>query len=36
MAKRKQRADWGTITKVGANKWRLRYWANGSDGYKRR
>ncbi len=34
--RKKQRADWGTVTKVGTNKWRLRYWANGSDGYKRR
>ena len=34
--RKRQRADWGTITKVGTNKWRLRYWANGSDGYKRR
>ncbi len=36
VARKKQRADWGTITKVSANKWRLRYWANGADGYKRR
>lgn len=36
VARKRQRADWGTITKVGANKWRLRYWANGADGYKRR
>lgn len=36
MSRKRQRADWGAVTKVGANKWRLRYWANGADGYKRR
>lgn len=35
MPRKPRRSDWGTITKVGANKWRLRYWANGADGYRR-
>lgn len=30
------RSSWGSITKLGTNRYRLRYWGNGDDGYRRR
>lgn len=33
---RKKRAAWGSLTQVDAQTWRLRYWCNGPDGYRRR
>lgn len=38
MAKRarKKRSAWGSLTQVDATTWRLRYWSEGVDGYKRR
>lgn len=30
------RSSWATITEVKPHVWRIRYWANGRDGYKRR
>lgn len=31
-----RRADWGSVTKVSPGVWRIRYWADGPDGYRRR
>lgn len=36
MARRNKRAAWGSIVEVQPNVWRLRYWAEGADGYRRR
>ena len=36
MAKRTRRAAWASITQVDASTWRIRYWATGPDGYRRR
>lgn len=37
MARRKKRrAAWASITKVEPNVYRIRYWASGPDGYRRR
>ena len=36
MPRRKKRAAWGSLVEVERNVWRLRYWANGPDGYRRR
>lgn len=33
---RKRRADWGSVTKISPGVYRIRYWAAGPDGYKRR
>lgn len=33
---RRKRAAWGALTRVGPSTWRLRYWAEGADGYRRR
>jgi integrase len=30
------RRSWGSITRLGTNRYRLRWWANGDDGYRRR
>ena len=32
---RKKRAAWGSLTQVDASTWRIRYWAEGPDGYRR-
>lgn len=36
MARRKRRAAWGSLTQIDSTTWRLRFWADGPDGYKRR
>lgn len=36
MPRKPRRADWGSVTQVDSKRWRIRYWANGPDGYKRR
>ena len=36
MPRRKKRAAWASITQVDASTWRIRYWATGPDGYRRR
>lgn len=36
MPRRKKRAAWASLTQVDATTWRIRYWANGPDGYRRR
>lgn len=36
MPRRKKRAAWGALTQIDATTWRLRFWATGPDGYKRR
>ena len=36
MPRRKKRAAWASLAQVGPQTWRLRYWAEGPDGYKRR
>lgn len=36
MPRKKRRAAWGALTQVDESTWRLRYWATGPDGYKRR
>ena len=38
MAKRsrKKRSAWGAITQVDDQTWRIRFWAEGADGYRRR
>lgn len=36
MARRKRRAAWASMSEVQPGVWRLRYWAAGPDGYKRR
>ena len=36
MPRKTRRADWGSVTQVDSKRWRIRYWANGPDGYKRR
>lgn len=36
MPRKPRRADWGSVTQVDSKTWRIRYWANGPDGYKRR
>ena len=34
--KKAHRAAWASITQVDESTWRIRYWANGPDGYRRR
>lgn len=34
--RKSHRADWGSVTQVSRGVWRIRYWAQGPDGYKRR
>lgn len=38
MAKRsrRRRSAWGALTQVDDSTWRIRYWAEGADGYRRR
>ena len=36
MPRKKRRSAWASLTEVQPNVWRLRYWAEGSDGYRRR
>ena len=36
MARRRMRSAWGSITEVRRGVWRIRYWAEGPDGYRRR
>lgn len=36
MARKRRRAAWASIASVGAGVWRIRYWAEGPDGYRRR
>lgn len=36
MPRRKKRAAWASLTQVDATTWRIRFWSNGPDGYKRR
>ncbi len=36
MPRKKRRAAWGALTQVDESTWRLRYWATGPDGYRRR
>ena len=36
MPRRKKRSAWGALTQVDSQTWRIRYWAAGPDGYKRR
>lgn len=36
MPRRKQRSAWGSLTRVDAERWRIRYWAKDSDGTYRR
>lgn len=31
-----RRADWGSVSRVSPGVWRIRYWADGADGYRRR
>ena len=33
---RKKRSAWGALTQVDATTWRIRFWASGPDGYRRR
>jgi hypothetical protein len=33
---RKKRAAWGSLTQIDSTTWRLRFWASGPDGYRRR
>lgn len=34
--RKKRRSAWASIQQVDADRWRIRYWADGSDGYRRR
>ena len=36
MPRKTKRSAWGTLTRIDSQTWRLRYWATGPDGYKRR
>lgn len=36
MARRQMRSAWGSIAEVRRGVWRIRYWAEGPDGYRRR
>lgn len=36
MPRRKRRSAWASLTEVQNGIWRIRYWAAGQDGYKRR
>lgn len=36
MARRTRRAAWGSVHEVAPGVWRIRYWAAGPDGYRRR
>lgn len=36
MPRRQMRSAWGSITEVRRGVWRIRYWAEGPDGYRRR
>lgn len=36
MPRKKKRSAWASLTEVQPNVWRLRYWAEGADGYRRR
>lgn len=35
MARRSARSDWGCVQEVGRGRWRIRYWAETTDGYRR-
>ncbi len=35
-SRRKRRSAWGSLTQVDESTWRIRYWATGPDGYRRR
>jgi hypothetical protein len=35
MARRAARSDWGCVQEVGRGRWRIRYWAETPDGYRR-
>lgn len=36
MPRKSKRSAWASITQVDSSTWRIRYWAEGADGYKRR
>lgn len=36
MPRRKKRSAWASIAQVDARTWRIRFWAEGPDGYRRR
>ncbi len=36
MPRKSKRSAWASITQVDGSTWRIRYWAEGADGYKRR
>jgi integrase len=36
MPRRRKRSAWGALTQVDAGTWRIRFWASGPDGYRRR
>jgi integrase len=36
MTRRKKRSAWASIAQVDATTWRIRFWADGPDGYRRR
>ena len=36
MPRKTKRSAWGSLTRVDSQTWRIRYWASGPDGYKRR
>lgn len=36
MARRSRRSAWGSVLEVAPGVWRIRYWAAGPDGYRRR
>lgn len=35
MARRGMRSSWGSVTRLDANRWRLRWWAETPEGYRR-
>lgn len=35
MARRGMRSDWGSVQEAGRGRWRIRYWAETPDGYRR-
>ena len=36
MPRKKRRSAWASISQVDSTTWRIRYWAEGADGYRRR
>ena len=36
MSRRSRRAAWGSLSEVSPGVWRIRYWSEGADGYRRR